>query len=75
VIQAGMDRSTVELDAGVEPDAVLAAAVGAGARVRHFEVADPSLEQIFIDFVGRPPDEETHLAAIDGGIDDVAGAA
>jgi ABC-2 type transport system ATP-binding protein len=64
VIQAGMDRSTVELDAGVEPDVVLAAAVAAGARVRHFEIADPSLEQIFIDFVGRPPDEEQHLAAV-----------
>jgi ABC-2 type transport system ATP-binding protein len=67
VIQAGMDRSTVELDVGVEPDTVLAAAVGAGARVRHFEVADPSLEQIFIDFVGRPADEDTHLATPDPG--------
>jgi ABC-2 type transport system ATP-binding protein len=65
VIQAGMDRSTVELDVGVEPDEVLAAAVGAGARVRHFEVADPSLEQIFIDFVGRPAEEVTHLASLD----------
>jgi ABC-2 type transport system ATP-binding protein len=62
VIQAGMDRSTVELDAGLEPDQVLAAAMGAGARIRHFEVADPSLEQIFIDHVGRPVDEEVHLA-------------
>jgi ABC-2 type transport system ATP-binding protein len=65
VIQAGMDRSTVELDVGVEPDEVLAAAVGAGARVRHFEVADPSLEQIFIDFVGRPAEEVTHLASLE----------
>jgi ABC-2 type transport system ATP-binding protein len=62
VIRAGMDSSSVELAEGMEPDEVLAAAVAAGARVRHFEVADPTLEQIFIDHVGRPADEETHLA-------------
>ena len=64
VIQAGMDRSSVELDEGVEPGAVLAAAVAAGAQILHFEVADPSLEQIFIDHVGHPADDEGHLAPV-----------
>jgi ABC-2 type transport system ATP-binding protein len=46
----------LELRPGIEPRDVLAAALARGALVSHFEIAEPSLEAIFIEHVGRPPD-------------------
>ena len=62
ILRAGVGRTEVELDEGVEPDAVLSAAIANGASVTHSEIDEASLEQIFIDHVGRPADDDEHFA-------------
>ena len=58
----GNDYTELDIDRDVDPESVLRAALDRGLRVTHFQIADPSIEQIFIEHVGRPPSEEQHLA-------------
>jgi ABC-2 type transport system ATP-binding protein len=53
------DGSELELLPGFEPDSILAAVLAHGASIRRFEVAEPSLEALFIEHVGRPSGEES----------------
>ena len=62
MVRPGAGHVELELGPGVEPSSVLAALIGKGVAVTHFELTDPSLEAVFIEHVGRSPDDELALA-------------
>jgi ABC-2 type transport system ATP-binding protein len=59
------DGSALELLPVADPATILAAIVGHGVAIRRFEVAEPSLESLFIELVGHPADDEGTLPAAD----------
>jgi ABC-2 type transport system ATP-binding protein len=56
------DYTEAEVAPGHDPALILQAAIGSGRSVRHFEMTDPSLEQIFIERVGQMDTTERTLA-------------
>jgi len=63
VTRPGHDYTEVRVDAGADPQSVLLAAIARGGPVLRFEVADPSLEEVFVERVGALDTEERTLAA------------
>ena len=63
VTRPGRDYTELQVDGGSDPQAVLRAAIAAGGEVLRFEVADPSLEEVFVERVGALDHEERTLAA------------
>jgi ABC-2 type transport system ATP-binding protein len=59
------DFVELRVPADHDPEEILRAAMARGDRVTRFEIAEPSLEEIFVEHVGRRAvsDEEEHLAS------------
>ncbi|MHB8892076.1 MAG: ABC transporter ATP-binding protein [Candidatus Limnocylindrales bacterium] len=64
VTRAGRDYAEARVGAGTNPQSVLAAAMARGGEVLRFEVADPSLEEVFVERVGELDHEERTLAGV-----------
>jgi ABC-2 type transport system ATP-binding protein len=65
VVAERQDFVEFQVPAWTDPQAILEQALARGERVTRFEIADPSLEEVFIEHVGRPAaaEEERHLAS------------
>ncbi len=64
VTRDGNDYTELRVERGTDPQDILRAAVARGEEVLHFEVADPSLEDVFVEQVGAAiADDERTLAA------------
>ena len=59
------DYVEVHVPAERDPESILRTALERGERVTRFEIAEPSLEEIFVEHVGRRAvsEEEQHLAS------------
>jgi len=62
------DYVELQVPADRDPAMILRTAIDRGDRVTRFEIADPSLEEVFVEYVGRRAvdEEEEHLASAAG---------
>jgi ABC-2 type transport system ATP-binding protein len=56
-VRLAAGHAELDVASGVEPSSILKAAVDRGATVTRFEIAEPSLEALFIEHVGRAPED------------------
>jgi ABC-2 type transport system ATP-binding protein len=76
VVRPGQDYAELDVDQGIDPESVLRAALDhQGVRVTRFEIADPSIEDIFLEKVGHRATEVQHLGSTAGASADGRGAA
>jgi ABC-2 type transport system ATP-binding protein len=68
VTRPGEDYTELHVDSSGDPQDVLQAAIAHGGDVLRFEVADPSLEEVFVERVGALEHEATTLALPRGDI-------
>jgi ABC-2 type transport system ATP-binding protein len=66
VTRPGEDYTELHVESGGDPQEVLHAAMARGGDVLRFEVAEPSLEEVFVERVGALEHEETTLATPGG---------
>ncbi|HET9416533.1 MAG TPA: DUF4162 domain-containing protein, partial [Candidatus Limnocylindria bacterium] len=64
IIAARADYVELRVPADRDPETILRAALDRGDRVTRFEISDPSLEEVFVEHVGRRAvdEAEEHLA-------------
>jgi ABC-2 type transport system ATP-binding protein len=63
VTRPGEDYTELRVEGDADPQDVLRAAIAHGGDVLRFEVADPSLEDVFVERIGALEHEERTLAA------------
>jgi ABC-2 type transport system ATP-binding protein len=62
VTRAGRDYTEMRVASGTDPQVVLQAALARRLEILRFEVADPTLEEVFVEKVGAIDDTERTLA-------------